>query len=62
MCQNKKMHPLTYRILKWVSETMYRDIEQIVRHDLQKYITLEVGDNLWNQKLTQFDIEYDQFC
>ena len=40
---------------------MYRDIEEIVQHDSQKYITSEGGDNLSNQKLTNCEIEYDQF-
>ena len=28
MCQHEKLHPLTARRLKWISETMYRDIEK----------------------------------
>ena len=41
---------------------MYRDIEKIIHYDSQKYITSEGGDNLSNQKFTNCDIEYDQFC
>ena len=41
---------------------MYREIEKIIQHDSQKYITSEGGDDLSNQKLTNFEIEYDQFC
>ena len=41
---------------------MYRDIEQIIQHHSQKYITSEGGYNLSNQTLTNCDIEYDQFC
>ena len=32
------------------------------QHDSQKCTTSEGGDNLSNQKLTRYDIEYDQFC
>ena len=27
MCQHNKLHPLIAIIVKWISETMYRDIE-----------------------------------
>ena len=62
MCQCNKLHPLTARRVKWVSEAMYRDIEKIIQHDSQKYITSEDGDDLSNRKLTNCEIEYDQFC
>ena len=62
LCQHNKLHPLADIIRKWISETMYRDIEQIIQQDSQKYITLEDGDNLLDQKLTICEIEYDQFC
>ena len=58
--QHNKLHLLTARRGKWISEKMYRDIEQIIQNHLQKYITSEGGDNLSNQKLTNFEIEYDQ--
>ena len=45
-----------------MSETMYRDIEKIIQHDSHKYITSEVGGNLSNQKLTNCEIESNQFC
>ena len=61
MCQNKKLHPFTDRRGKWISETMYRDIEKIIQNDSQKYITSEGGDDLSNQKWTNSDIEYNQF-
>ena len=32
LCQPNKLHPLTQRIGKWVSETMYRDIENIIQN------------------------------
>ena len=41
---------------------MYRYIENIILHYSQKYITSEGGDNLSNQKFTNCEIEYDQFC
>ena len=46
---------------KWISETMYRDIEQIIQYHSQKYITSEGGENLSNQKWTHCEIDYDQF-
>ena len=48
-------------IFVWIYETMYRDIKKIIHNDSQKYITLEGGDDLSNQKWTNCDIEYDQF-
>ena len=62
LCQHNKLHPLTARRGKWTSETMYKDIERIIQHDSQKYIPSQGGDNLSNQKLTNCEIEYDQFC
>ena len=41
---------------------MYRDIEQIIQRNLQKYITSDGGDNLSNQKWTNCEIKNDQFC
>ena len=62
MCHHKKLRPLTDKRVNWISETMYRDIEQIIQNVLQKYITSEGGDNLSNHKFTNFEIEYYQFC
>ena len=62
MCQHNKLHPLTGRRGKLISETMYRDIEKIIQHDSQKYIISEGVEDLSNQKLTSCEIEYDQFC
>ena len=62
MCQHNKLNPLTDRREKSISETMYRDIEKVIQHDAQKYITSESGDDLSDQKLTNCEIEYDQFC
>ena len=33
LCQHNKLHPLTARIVKWIPEKMYRDIEQVIQHD-----------------------------
>ena len=41
---------------------MYKYIEKNIQHHSQKYITGEGGDNLSNQKQTNCEIEYDQFC
>ena len=40
---------------------MYRDIEDIIKNDSQNYITSEGGEDLLNQKLTNFEIDYDLF-
>ena len=61
MCQHNKMHPLTDRKGKWISQTMYKDIEHIIQNDSQKYITSEVGEDLSNQKWTNCEIDYDPF-
>ena len=61
LCRHNKLHPLTARIVKWISETTYRDIEKIIQHDSQKYITSEGGEDLSNKKFTNFDIDYDLF-
>ena len=41
---------------------MYIYIEQIIQNHSQKYISSDGGDNLSNQKLTNCEIECDQFC
>ena len=56
------MYPLIARIVKWITETMHKDIENIVQHDSQKYITSEGEEDLSNQKWNNCEIEYDQFC
>ena len=61
LCQHNKLHLLTARKVKWISETMYRDAEKIIQYDSHKYITLEGEDNLSNQKLTNYEIEYYRF-
>ena len=38
LCQHNKFYPLTDRRGKWISEKIYRDIENIIQHDSQKYI------------------------
>ena len=62
LCQHKKLHPLTARRGKLISEKMYRYIENIINQDSQKFVTSEGGDDSSNQKLTNCEIEYDQFC
>ena len=61
LCQNNKLHPLKARRGKWISETIYRDIENIIKNDSQKYITSEGGEDLLNHKLTHCGIDYDVF-
>ena len=62
MCQHNKLHPLTARRGKCISETIYRDIEDINQHDSQKYITSGGKEDLSNKKLTNCEIDYDLFC
>ena len=62
LCQHNNFHPLTARRGKWISKTMYRDIEKISQHDSQKYITSQGGEDLSNQKLTNCEVDYDRFC
>ena len=62
LCQHKKLHPLTARRGKWISETLYRDIENIKEKDSRKYITSEGGEDLLNHKLTNCEIDYDLYC
>ena len=41
---------------------MYRDIENIIQHDSQEYITSEGVEYLSNQKWTNCDIDDNLFC
>ena len=43
LCQHNKLHPLTARRGKWISETLYREIATIIKNDLPKCITSEGG-------------------
>ena len=61
LCQHNKLYPLSDRRGKWISETMYREIENIIQNNSQKYITSEYGEDLSNQKWTNCDIDYDLF-
>ena len=62
LCQHNKLHPLTDRRGNWVSETLYREIENIIQHYSQKYITSEVEEDLSNQKWTNCELDYGLFC
>ena len=46
MCQHKKLHPLTSRRGKWISETMYRDIEKIIKI-IHGNISLQRVENIY---------------
>ena len=61
LCQHNKLHLLTARRGKWIPETMYSDIENIIKNDSQKYISSEGIEDLLNQKLTNSEIDYDLF-
>ena len=52
---------LTARRGKLISETLYRDIENIIKKYSQKYITSEGREDLLNQKLTSYEIDYDLY-
>ena len=60
--QHNKLQPLTARRGKCISETLYRDIETIIKNDSRKCITSEGGEYLLNQKLTNCEIDYDIYC
>ena len=62
LCQNNKLQLLTSRKGKLISETVYRGIKKIIQHDSHNCITSECGEDLSNHKLTNCEIEYDQFC
>ena len=55
------MQPVTARRGKRISETLYKDIENIIKKYLRKYITSEGGEDLFDQKLTNCDIDYDLY-
>ena len=61
LCQHKKLHPLTARRGKWISETLYREIIIITKNDSPNCITPEGGEDLLHQKLTNCKIDYDQY-
>ena len=61
LCQHNKLHPLKARRGKWTSEKMYSNIEKIIQHDSQNYITSEGGDNQSNQIWTHCVIAYNKF-
>ena len=44
LCQHNKLHPLTARRGKWISETFYREIASIVKNDSPNCITPEGGE------------------
>ena len=62
LCQHDKLHPLTDRRGKWISETLYREIENIIKNDSRNYITSDGGEDLLNQKLNHCEIYYDLYC
>ena len=62
LCQHKKLYPLTFRRGKWISETLHREIASVIKNDSPNCITPEGGDDLLNQKLTNSEIDYDQYC
>ena len=49
LCQHKKLDPLTARRGKWIPETLYRQIEKIVKNDSPKCGTQEGGEKLVHQ-------------
>ena len=61
LCQHNKLHPLTVRRGKWISETLYREIASIVKNDSSNCITPEGGEDILHQKWTNCKIYYDQY-
>ena len=62
MCQLIKFHLLTAIRGKLISETLYRDIENIIKNDSREFITSEGGEDLLNHQLTNCEIDYDLYC
>ena len=62
LCHHNRLHPLTARRGKWISETLYREIATIIKNDSPKCITSEGGEDLLNQKYNNCDIDYNQYC
>ena len=60
-CQHKKLDPLTARRGKWIPETLYREIEKIVKNYSQKCGTQEGEETLVHQELTNCEIKNDQY-
>ena len=54
MCQHSKLHPLIARRIKWIPETVYRDIEENIQNNPQKYFTSGGEHDLLNQKRISF--------
>ena len=61
LCQHKKLNPLTARRGKWIPETLYREIENIVKNVPQKCGTQEGEETLVHQELTNCEIKNDQY-
>ena len=61
LCQHKKLDPLTSRRGKWIPETLYREIEKIVKNDSPKCGTQEGEETLVHQEFTNCKIDYDQY-
>ena len=60
LCWHKKLDPLPARRGKWISETLYREIEKIVKNYSPKCGTQEGEETLVHPELTNCDIDYDQ--
>ena len=52
LCQNNKSHPLTARRGKFKSETLYREIESIIKNDSPNCITPDGGEDILHQEWT----------
>ena len=61
LCQHNKLHPLTARKVKWISEILYREISSIITNDSPNCITPEGKVDLLHQELTNCRIDYDQY-
>ena len=61
LCQHKKLDQLTARRGKWIPETLYREIEKIVKNDSPTCGTQEGEETLVHQELTNCEIKYDQY-
>ena len=50
LCQNEKLHPLTNRTGKYISETTYIYLEGIIMQDSHRNIALKENEVLTTQK------------
>ena len=56
ICQHRKLYQLTARKEKFISETIYADLEGIIQQDSHIYINPQENEGLTTQKWTNDEI------